>query len=464
MRAVPKAANASAFQRYAWLWQLLFIAAHGPLAMLIRKGSPYATWHARAVLVVGIIVALRKRSFAGVACVVAYITGAEVFWRMRKAEVPWEFGKYAVVLILLVSLLRNARPRRTWMPLAYFLLLIPSSILTFYGLDAAGARDQISFNLSGPLAVAVCITFFHSLRFSKDELRWIYASYIGPVLAIGWSAATLLSQFQPDEFGNDSNALASGGYGPNQVAAVLGLGILLTFFWLVLGAGNTFASGALGLLILFLFRQCVITFSRGGIYMAVGGMLAAGFYLARDRRTRMRLATGALLILPIVIFVVWPRLEAMTSGVIAERFSDTQLTGRDKLIRADLESWAESPVLGVGPGLGNENRLKYSKAAAAHTEYTRLLAEHGLLGLAALILTGWMALSIFRSAPTRLDKALAAGLLAFALLSMVVDGMRLVAVAFTFGMAAAHLVRPRRAAPAASAPPARVVRSVVSRA
>ena len=76
--------------------------------------------------------------------------------------------------------------------------------------------------------------------------------------------------------------------------------------------------------------------------MAVGGILAAAFYLAQDRRTRWRLLGAAAVILPILLFVIWPRLEDMTAGVIGERFGDTQLTGRDLLIKGDLESWSEN--------------------------------------------------------------------------------------------------------------------------
>jgi len=82
-------------------------------------------------------------------------------------------------------------------------------------------------------------------------------------------------------------------------------------------------------------------------------VLPPGFSpLARDRRTRWRLLGAAAVILPILVFVIWPRLESMTSGVIGERFGDTQLTGRDLLIKGDLESWSENIVLGIGPGMG----------------------------------------------------------------------------------------------------------------
>ena len=70
------------------------------------------------------------------------------------------------------------------------------------------------------------------------------------------------------------------------------------------------------------------------------------------------------------------------------KVSDT--TGREDIARADLEVWFDNPVLGVGPGVAKEYRAAtFGRAAAAHTEFTRLLAEHGILGLVALIILYW---------------------------------------------------------------------------
>ena len=76
------------------------------------------------------------RRWEMVACAAAYISGAEVFWRMRRVDIPWEFGKYAVFLVLAVALVRTARVRRSWLPVAYFLAPVPSGSLTLLSLDA----------------------------------------------------------------------------------------------------------------------------------------------------------------------------------------------------------------------------------------------------------------------------------------------------------------------------------------
>jgi O-Antigen ligase len=440
--------------RLDWIWQLAFIGAHVPLALMLRKNSSEITWHALLVLLGGAVLALTTRRWERVACVAAYITGAEVYWRMRRAHIPWEFGKYAVVLVLGIAILRFGRFRKAAMPSAYFLLLLPSTLLTLETLRGEEMQEQLSFNMSGPLSLAVCAIFFSSIRMTKREMKWFLTFLVAPVVSIATIASVTLQKLQKyaePEFGNSASRVASGGFGPNQVSAALGLGILAVFFIMVIGVGNAVAAGSFVLLMLFLVRQCAITFSRGGLWMAVGGILSAAFYLARDKRTRLRLLGIAVIVLPLLVFVVWPKLEALTSGAIGTRFANTDSTGRDLLVKGDLLTWSENPVLGSGPGLGGKNRLKYFHVTTAHTEYSRMLAEHGTLGLIALGLMVWMAFRNVWYAPTRLDKALAAAMLAYSVLNMLVDGMRLAAVGFTFGLSGMRFLLPRRRA--AVAPP-----------
>src|SRR5262245_60410610 len=81
--------------REHWGGWVLVVIVHAPLAILM-KGSPrLATIHALGALALGLWWAGPGRRFDRVAYVGAYITGAEVLWRMCDAYVVWEFGKYA---------------------------------------------------------------------------------------------------------------------------------------------------------------------------------------------------------------------------------------------------------------------------------------------------------------------------------------------------------------------------------
>ena len=79
--------------------------------------------------------------------------------------------------------------------------------------------------------------------------------------------------------------------------------------------------------------------------------------------------------------------------------------------------------------------MSEARPGAAHTELTRLLAEHGLLGAGAVTLLFVMAFRALQGARAMRDKALVAALLAWSLLTMSHMAMRIVAPSLVFGLA-----------------------------
>jgi len=135
--------------------------------------------------------------------------------------------------------------------------------------------------------------------------------------------------------------------------------------------------------------------------------------------------------------VVLPRLDAFTGGALSTRFQNTSSTGRDQIAQADLQIWDENPIFGVGPGESKIEHALYYRRIATHTEYTRLLAEHGLFGLASGLLLIIMAAQSFghiRKMRSVRAKAMIGPMVLWALLYMTDKAMRLVAPAFTFGI------------------------------
>lgn len=166
----------------------------------------------------------------------------------------------------------------------------------------------------------------------------------------------------------------------------------------------------------------------------------------------------------VVALVIIPRLQAVTGGVLVSRFENTGSTGRDLLIKADLQSWSQNPLLGIGPGLGEPNRLRYFHAGAAHTEYSRMLAEHGLLGVFSLIVLGAIGFRSVREQSSLKGKAVSAAFVVYALLFMAVDATRLVAPSFAFGLASMTLAFPVRRRKVARVEPTRRAPSPMLRA
>lgn len=118
-----------------------------------------------------------------------------------------------------------------------------------------------------------------------------------------------------------------------------------------------------------------------------------------------------------------------------------------------LQIWMSHPVLGVGAGVVDSasSSLEYR----AHTEYTRLVAEHGIFGLAALIILLACVYRAFRQARTPYAKAFCLAMATFGLLFMVVSATRLAVLALALGFASVCLVPEYRPARKLAAWPSR---------
>ena len=205
------------------------VLLHAVLGVLCKQSRWVAVAHALGTLIFGLYLSLTSRELLRVACWGAYVVGAEVLWRMAQAPLPWEYAKYAVSLVLLISLMRNRPARVPWTPVVYFLLLLPAVIPTFVELPLQEVRNPLSFNLSGPLSVAVCALFFSQVEMDSRRIQRLMVSLILPVTSIAAAALLGLTLVENIEFGAGANFAASGGFGPNQVSAILGLGALNGF-------------------------------------------------------------------------------------------------------------------------------------------------------------------------------------------------------------------------------------------
>lgn len=424
-------------------WAVLFLLVHVLIGVAVRTSPTFVAIHAGIVLLVCMWAALRWSPVA-VTCCAAYIVGAEVLWRMTEAPLPYEVGKYAVSLVFIVALVRMGR-RATWRPdaLIYFLLLLPSAALLFADRDlsARTLMMRLSFNLSGPLCLCISVWFLSQQEFRAKDLLKICISVLGPLLAIG-VVTVIATQGATDlSFTDESNIITSGGFGPNQVSAVLGLGALVALL-LTLNQNSGPGFRIIGaVLVLLLGTQSAMTFSRGGIYSAVLALLAGLPLLAGEQRVRRILLPLSLAITVAGAWVILPRLEEFTGGKLAERFGQMQTTNRGELIRDDIQVWLDHPLLGVGPGRVSDFRADIQ--GSGHTEYTRLLAEHGSLGLLALLMLVSMAMQALLKSGDRLSRGHRLIFLVWALLSMLHAAMRIAAFGFVFGLAQAafHLGR-----------------------
>jgi hypothetical protein len=366
---------------------------------------------------------------------VAYICGAEVFWRMSDASIFWEFGKYTTTAILGIAFLRSRTGKGFIGPFLYMILLTLSVPLTISSLGLNDmARQAISFNLSGPLSLAICILYFSQINLHFDDLIAVARIISLPLMSILTLAGHATLTAESILFMNRSNFITSGGFGPNQVSAVLGLGVLLMFLMLTSSPASSQKSLTVLLCIAFGI-QATLTFSRGGLYNAAIGILVATLIFIRTQKSRTTAIFFVFIIITTASYIIYPQINNYTDGMLGQRFTALDFGGRIDIAGGELTIFKENPLWGIGPGMASFQIVRsFGVAAASHTEYTRLLAEHGLFGLLSMIILFGMILQAYLRAPDWLTKGWVIGLVAWCLAEMSHAGMRIVAVSFLLGL------------------------------
>jgi hypothetical protein len=418
---------------------LVLLIAQVALAYLMYRSAAIATIHAVVVLVVGLWLVMRDEEPIRVAYLVGYAVGAEVLWRMTDAKIFWEFGKYAVGLILILAILKwRMRLRPT--PVVYFVVLLPSMMLLFNSVSLWQARDQISFNLSGPFALAISTIFFSQIRLTSAQVRQLWIWIIVPIIGIAFlTLSSTLSATSLNFSERSSNFVTSGGFGPNQVSAMLGLGALLCWLYCLVDETAFRVRWILLMCGVWLAVQSLLTFSRAGMWNFAAAAPVATLYLLRGHRQRKSLFLIFLLLF-VALYFVLPRLQNFTNGELEARFTSTDTHGRDLLWQTDFKIWQDHLITGVGPGQAGEYYAPiFGGLVASHTEYSRLLSEHGMFGLVAILLLGTMLIRAFLSAKGSRAKGVVIGCMLWSLAEMTHAGMRIVAISFLFALPSAYL-------------------------
>jgi O-antigen ligase len=93
---------------------------------------------------------------------------------------------------------------------------------------------------------------------------------------------------------------------------------------------------------------------------------------------------------------VWTYSTLQTSGLINKRYANedargrekkSKLSGREAIIETEIDMFLENPIFGVGVGKNKEYREETTGInAASHNEISRMMAEHGSLGVLCLLI------------------------------------------------------------------------------
>ena len=438
-------------------WALLVLAVLAQVVLaLVTKSTPWlGSVQAVTILGVGVYATLR-RNLVLLTCLCGYLTGSEVLWRQVNAPLFFLAAPYLLTLLsgFVVAVVLGRLGRDARLALFYVVLLIPSVVNTVRT-AGGGSRELVAFALSGPLALAAFVAFTSQVVATPSAYRRILwatlISAVGPLAIAVADIRSALGERGSIEFTEQSNFVTSGGFGPVQVSTVLGLAVLIAVVLTILEPSRSVKIVTASLALAFTV-QSLLTFSRGGMFAVAIALSTLAIAHAREPRIRNRVIAVVALVLALGYFVIVPWLTDFTSGAFEERFSDTT-TGRTELAANDLRIFADHPLFGVGPGLTKYQRLTYnicelrsdhcSDEASSHTEFTRMLSEHGLAGLVAI---GVLALLGFRGArDAARERPFAATFIAWSVAQMFYANLRVVAVPFAFGLAFLTIRAPRTA-------------------
>ena len=379
----------------------------------------------------------------------AYIAGIEVFYRMTGGMLFYETGKYSVIIFLIIGMFYKGTSSKTVPYWIYLLILIPGIIVASFTLDyTTEFRKAIAFNLSGPVCLGVSALYCYYKKVTAVQFNMILMMLIMPLATI----TAYLFFYTPSigetlMEGTNANYAASGGYGPNQISTVLGLGAFLVATRLFVIKDITINIIDVILLSMMSFRA-MVTFSRGGVLTAVICIIAVIiiFYQKQNSKEQSRLIMKIGIVL-LAALGMWFFTAIQTQGLLVNRYKgqdaagqlkDDITTGRAELIVTELQGFYYNPVIGIGVGKGKEYRSEVAGTeTASHNEISRLLSEHGILGIIAILILIFVPIVFWTKFK---NNYYFLAFVAFWFLTINHSAMRIALPAFVYGLALLYIV------------------------
>ena len=375
------------------------LALHVGLAVVLFFIPFLSKIYALLIAVMGVYYIISKNNQNNeVFYVSAYLVGAEVFLRMTGGNLNNEYVKTIVSLLMLLGFVLSGFSKNSIVYWLYFLLLIPGIIVTMsnQNLDLE-IRKAITFNISGPVCLGLCALYCYQRTISYNQLHNGLIFLGLPIV----STLTYLLLYNPSVrdvvTGTQSNFATSGGFGPNQVATILGIGMFVFFCQLVFLSKSKRMMLLNGFLLVTCSYRAIVTFSRGGVISGVAMIVCvilATYFLAN--KSGKRKVSWIIFVTGILALSIWTYSVIETSGLIAKRYANQdaagrvkkdRLGGREQILGTELELFKENPIMGVGVGMGKSYRGEMlGEEVASHNEMTRLLAEHGMFGVLILLI------------------------------------------------------------------------------
>jgi hypothetical protein len=375
------------------------ILFHAVLGFAVYLFPFVARIYGYAIFIFGVFYVIKTENKSNEALMAAaYVVGSEVFLRMTGGNPLYEISKYGVMGFVFMGMYYSGFSKSATPYWIFLLLLVPSVVLTTFVLNFdTNLKNTIAFNISGPVCLGVASIYAYRRKIPLDQMNAILLSMGLPIL----SCMVYLTFYTPNIrdviTSTQSSYETSGGFGPNQVATVLGLGMFIFFSRIILESRTKFMLGLNLLLAINMSYRGIVTFSRGG--MITGFLMIVLLLLFLYTKSNY---TGKVKLNYIIVFIgvamvaTWAYTSFQTGGLIDKRYAnqdaagrvkESQFTGREDVALGEINAFLNNPVFGVGVGKGVEVRkAETGIGTLSHDEITRMLAEHGTLGIVGLLI------------------------------------------------------------------------------
>ncbi|ARV16785.1 O-antigen ligase family protein [Polaribacter sp. SA4-12] len=377
--------------------KFLFICVHIVLGFLVTF-LPIAKIYTLLIFVIGAFIIYTTRNRKEEALfLISYLVGAEVFIRMSGGTLLYETGKYGMILFILLGLfLGPVKQKQTVSFILYILLLLIGIIFTDTP-SGESIRNAISFNLSGPITLGLFALYCYKRTITLTEFKELLFLCLLPIFSMVSYVYFRTPDLEEMVFGTLSNFDTSGGFGPNQVATMIGFGAFILGVFLFIRINLSVYIFLDGFFLTYFIYRGLLTFSRGGMITAVVAFLFFAFFMFLFQKVTLVKVSKYVFVSLILFLGIWLYTSNITGGMIANRYAGENTmgvkkkdvtAGRGKIINMQLESFYESPIFGIGVGNGKYKRIETGEhvTAASHNEVSRLIEEHGSLGIIALLI------------------------------------------------------------------------------
>ena len=345
-----------------------------------------------------IIMTSKSQKQAAVLKACAYIVGVEVLFRMTNGAVFYEVSKYLVTVFVLLGMFYDGISNKAYPYFMFLILLVPSIVVASFSIGYdSNLRTNVAFVLSGPVCLGISAIYCYDKKISKKVLLNVLMYLALPIISL----TTYLFLYSPSVkeviSGTQSNFAASGGFGPNQVATMLGLGMFVFCVNYFLNSKTLFLKTLNIILFGLVTFRGIITFSRGGVLTALLMIFVFLFfvYFKSSQKQKNTILMSFLLLL-MASSLIWDISSNQTEGLIVKRYNNQNKMGQEKedisagrvdLFLGELEGFINNPFLGVGASGMKELRLQTTgRGVVTHNELSRLLSEHGVLGIIILLI------------------------------------------------------------------------------